>query len=868
MAGDFPFDVFLSHNRADKPRVRRLAERLKGAGLRVWLDEWVIQPGDIISLKVDEGLEQSRVLLLCLSPAALASDWVALERSTAIHRDPANAGRRFIPLLLADCKLPDTLRRYKYVDFREETEAAFAELLTAFAGMPFAKLQGLPQDARPVSLWGNRDEAWLDVAKGIPRVVEEIRANVGVHQPQIPHASNLVPFRVPLSLVRGANEFATAFAVVSGEEQLRSHLAGPRARLVIYGESGAGKTQLLLSFEKSFRDQGWSVAFIEPQHRSLGSLPIQLGQQLGERHASDHAAASRVVIFVDGLDEIRPDERDALVTEVDNWVARGASALIATRTLASMPERFRHAEDGYTPYALRQLSVEEREAIVQSWSAQYERRAGETAILEVGKSSPSRLSMPLLMSTDFVLRTPLFVVACCEFKAAKGHDPKWRHEVIEFLVEHQLKPIHEPHLAAAQRLLFRLAERANHNAPVVSVPLLSRATVELETAALTRELGIDHIPAKELLLRTQLLVAEDNCVCFGIHGVVFHYLLAKSLVMSQQVFAQHLVDAQRETVEFVASLSAATDAVRLASDLLEEAERRHPTDRVVAETDDPTDPALPYIALAALDPFAVTSDVLDRLVRSALDRCAVRDGPTRWIAIWMLARIGRHLPQSQALFAPDYLARPEIAADVAEVLCWVGHDEPKLRTWVLDRLAFLADITTESHPLMHILEGLARLGLESSHSATLKRLSADAHPVIAFTASSLLSQHRATWLVSGTKLIQWWKAPKRREENDYYVVHGLYPLRWFVHSQFGEHPQADDARDIIFDFIKAIPSGTPGSSSRERWPHYWLWYLQHPIECLGVATSCRTLLQQVMAPGLPKQPMDFCLEFMNTITNH
>ena len=51
---------------------------------------------------------------------------MALERSPAIHRDPENEGRRFIPLLLADCDLPDTLRRYKYVDFREESEAAFA----------------------------------------------------------------------------------------------------------------------------------------------------------------------------------------------------------------------------------------------------------------------------------------------------------------------------------------------------------------------------------------------------------------------------------------------------------------------------------------------------------------------------------------------------------------------------------------------------------------------------------------------------------------------------------------------------------------------------------------------------------------------
>jgi hypothetical protein len=59
----------------------------------VWLDEWVFQAGDIIALKVDEGLEQSRVLLMCNSLAALASGWVALERSTAVHRDTANVGR-------------------------------------------------------------------------------------------------------------------------------------------------------------------------------------------------------------------------------------------------------------------------------------------------------------------------------------------------------------------------------------------------------------------------------------------------------------------------------------------------------------------------------------------------------------------------------------------------------------------------------------------------------------------------------------------------------------------------------------------------------------------------------------------------------
>ena len=127
MPDRFQLDVFLSHNAQDKPRVRRLAERLKQAGLRVWFDEWNIPKAEGKRLKDEselhpssfipnpllyEGLEQSRVLLLCISPNALASGWVARVRSTAIHRDPSNEARRFIPLLLADCDLPDTLRRY------------------------------------------------------------------------------------------------------------------------------------------------------------------------------------------------------------------------------------------------------------------------------------------------------------------------------------------------------------------------------------------------------------------------------------------------------------------------------------------------------------------------------------------------------------------------------------------------------------------------------------------------------------------------------------------------------------------------------------------------------------------------------------
>lgn len=83
----FSFDVFLSHNSEDKTRVRRLAELLRAKGLRVWFDEWVIRPGDDIYLAIERGLGAARTLVLCLSSAALKSDWVGLERSTALFRE-------------------------------------------------------------------------------------------------------------------------------------------------------------------------------------------------------------------------------------------------------------------------------------------------------------------------------------------------------------------------------------------------------------------------------------------------------------------------------------------------------------------------------------------------------------------------------------------------------------------------------------------------------------------------------------------------------------------------------------------------------------------------------------------------------------
>jgi hypothetical protein len=69
------WDAFISHASEDKDIVLPLAEALRGAGLRVWLDQQVLRMGDSLREKIDEGLANSRYGIVVLSPSFLAKQW-------------------------------------------------------------------------------------------------------------------------------------------------------------------------------------------------------------------------------------------------------------------------------------------------------------------------------------------------------------------------------------------------------------------------------------------------------------------------------------------------------------------------------------------------------------------------------------------------------------------------------------------------------------------------------------------------------------------------------------------------------------------------------------------------------------------------
>lgn len=131
--------------------VRPIAERLRRDGLKVWFDEWEIQIGDNIPAKLEEGLEHSNTLLLCMSANAYGSEWAQLESGTFRFRDPLNKTRRLIPLRLDDAPIKGSLNQFFYIKWQKDaSEQSYMKLLSACTNRPPTTPADINSPAKPI----------------------------------------------------------------------------------------------------------------------------------------------------------------------------------------------------------------------------------------------------------------------------------------------------------------------------------------------------------------------------------------------------------------------------------------------------------------------------------------------------------------------------------------------------------------------------------------------------------------------------------------------------------------------------------------------------------------------------------------------
>lgn len=116
------FDVFLCHNSRDKEAIRSLARRLKAKGLRAWLDEEQIRPGQQWQLVLEEQIANIGAAAICIGNGGFGP-WQNLEIRAFLDQMVRRA-RPIIPVLLETCSttpiLPPFLSQLMWVDLRKK----------------------------------------------------------------------------------------------------------------------------------------------------------------------------------------------------------------------------------------------------------------------------------------------------------------------------------------------------------------------------------------------------------------------------------------------------------------------------------------------------------------------------------------------------------------------------------------------------------------------------------------------------------------------------------------------------------------------------------------------------------------------------
>jgi hypothetical protein len=103
--------VFISYTAADEGFARRLRSHLSRRGCRAWLSSEQLFPGDNWLLKTGEALQQSKAMVVLLSPDSIKSEWMRREVEYAIG-DRNYKGRVFPVVVRPTDEVPWILRKF------------------------------------------------------------------------------------------------------------------------------------------------------------------------------------------------------------------------------------------------------------------------------------------------------------------------------------------------------------------------------------------------------------------------------------------------------------------------------------------------------------------------------------------------------------------------------------------------------------------------------------------------------------------------------------------------------------------------------------------------------------------------------------
>jgi CRP-like cAMP-binding protein/class 3 adenylate cyclase len=96
---EYEYDLFLSHASEDNDAIARpLYLALVAAGVSVWFDEAILQLGDSLHQKINQGLAKCRYGVVILSPRFLDKEWTQRELDGLVDRETASREKAILPI--------------------------------------------------------------------------------------------------------------------------------------------------------------------------------------------------------------------------------------------------------------------------------------------------------------------------------------------------------------------------------------------------------------------------------------------------------------------------------------------------------------------------------------------------------------------------------------------------------------------------------------------------------------------------------------------------------------------------------------------------------------------------------------------------
>lgn len=356
--------LFVSYSHKDESYLSELEIHLttlkREKLIATWHDRKIV-PGQEWEKAIGGALQESDIYVFLISPDFVASEY-CIENEVSIALEKHNSGQAIV--------IPIVVRPVDWLS------------------TPLGKIQALPKDANPISMWGDKDQAWLEAVKGIRLAISEVdrhKENTFEEQKVFGIHASLTAF-VELLEKRYVSDEPTIGGVTTGLHDLDSLIDGIHMGDLIYVASSPVIDRFaflvtVINHAVVEKNQPGIIVSLRQSHdqvarrlsASLGKIPVhslQRGEMddddwskltfaLGllndakllivEGHSIDIVSMISqldslresndgcCLVFIDNLDQVTGGSKTKLLSILGRYARKNKISIVVTDGLASDP---------------------------------------------------------------------------------------------------------------------------------------------------------------------------------------------------------------------------------------------------------------------------------------------------------------------------------------------------------------------------------------------------------------------------------------------------------------------------------------------------------------------------------------------------